>query len=92
MERVDANPTLRVPIYSSISESIELFLIYSNTRVTQNHHQSLQIIKNYPILSDLSESGEPLMHNTLLFVLQGTKNELFEPLIEKKYILCASGA
>ena len=40
----------------TISESIELFVIYSNIRVTKNHRQSLQIIKNYLILSDLFES------------------------------------
>ena len=58
--RLDVSPTLCIPIYSSISESIELFVIYSNIRFTQNHRQSLQIVKNYPILSDPFESEEPL--------------------------------
>ena len=31
-----------------------------NIRVTQNHHQSLRIIKNYPILSDPFEKKQPL--------------------------------
>ena len=58
--RVDASPTLCIPIYSSISESIGLFVIYSNIRVAQNHHQSLQIIKNYSILSNPFKSEQSL--------------------------------
>ena len=58
--QIYASSTLCIPIYSNISESIELFFIYSNIRITQNHDQSLQIIKNYPMLSDPFESGQPL--------------------------------
>ena len=62
----ESTRVLETLIYSCISESIELFVIYSNIRVTQNHQQSLQIIKNYPILSDPFESEQPLASNRCL--------------------------
>ena len=51
----------KLSVYTSVLESTELFVIYSNIRVTQNHNQSLQILKNYPILSDPFESEQPLV-------------------------------
>ena len=61
---------LCIPGYSEISESIDLFVIHSNIRVTQNYYQSFQIIKNYPIFSDPFESEKPFGHmNIHLFPL-----------------------
>ena len=59
-QRFDTSPTLCILIYTSISNSIELFVIYSNIQVTKNHRQSLQIIKSYPILLDPLENEQPL--------------------------------
>ena len=56
LKESDASLILCIPIYSSLSESIELFVIYWNIWFAKNHHQSLQIIKNYRILSDSFES------------------------------------